>query len=216
MNLPTFLRPCALALVAVALTACGGKASFSLAGTATGLVYSGLVISTNGMDLPIAPIPPAAATPNTVPAVPFSFPNSISYGDVYAVTIKSQPAHQGCDLIDPVTGRDTSTDTAGRTTAIAIAVRCSVLTHKIGGTVSGLATGQTLVLTNGSNGTATITANGAYSFGNLVAYNVSYGVTVLTQPTGQTCTVTNGNGIMGDHDIPSTDFPAPSIDVTCQ
>jgi hypothetical protein len=199
MTLSTLLRPTALLAAALGLAACGGKASFPINGTAYGLQYSGLVITTNGMDLPIAPIPPTAAAPNTVPPVNFSFPNSLSYGETFNITFKSQPAHQTCNTIDPTTGRDTATDTAGRTVAIHIGLSCSVNSYAIGGSVTGLNT-TGLVLTNGSAGGTATVGSGAttYSFSNLVAYNLSYGVTVLTQPANAFCTVDNATGVMGD------------------
>lgn len=139
---PTIIRP-AIAL-ALALAGCGGKASFPINGTIIGLSNSGLVLTTNGMDLPVA------ATATT-----FVFPNSLSYGDVYNVTAKTQPQHQTCSIgafTDSAghiyTG---ATDTAGRISAINIGVTCTLNTAALGGTISGL-TSDGLVLTNGSTG----------------------------------------------------------------
>lgn len=204
MTFSTFLRPAAIIAAALSLAACGGKASFPINGTASGVVYPGLVITTNGMDLPIQP-----------GTTTFSFPNSLSYGEVYAVTVKTPPAHQFCNTVDPLTGRETSTDTAGRLAAINISVACYVSTHAIGGTVSGLTGDSKVVLTNGSAGSVSVAAAVpatttpiAYTFSGAVAYNVSYGVTVLTQPAGFTCNVANGTGVMGDADV-------TNINVTC-
>ncbi len=62
--------------------------------------------------------------------------------------------------------------------------------YTIGGTVSGL-TGTVVLQSNGGDD-KTISANGAFTFTTSVA-NL-YNVTVKTQPTGQTCTVTSGTG----------------------
>jgi hypothetical protein len=198
MTFFSILRPAAIVALAVGLTACGGKASFPINGTVTGLVYDGLTISTNGMDL---------AIPST--AKTFSFPNSLSYGETFNVVIKTQPAHQSCNTTDPLTGRETSTDTAGRTTAIAIALSCGINSYNIGGAVSGLST-DGLVLTNGSAGgtVAIVSGSTSYTFSAPVAYNVSYGVTVLTQPANAFCTVSNPTGIMGDATV-------TNINVSC-
>lgn len=193
MNVITCLHPAAVLVMALGLASCGGKASFPINGTVTGLQYDGLLLSTNGMDLKVA-----------ANATAFSFPNSLSYGDVFKIVIAKQPAHQTCSTISPLTGYDTSSDTAGRTAAINIAIGCSVNTYAIGGTVTGLSAGS-LVLTNGTaGGTITIapatvaTDPVTYSFSTLVSYNTSYGVTVLTQPAGKVCTVSNPTGVMGD------------------
>jgi hypothetical protein len=60
--------------------------------------------------------------------------------------------------------------------------------------VSGLAAGQQVTLNNNGADPTTVTADGAFTFSTSVAYNGSYAVTVGTQPTGQTCSVSNGSG----------------------
>ena len=49
-----FTRPALALTLALTLAACGGKATFPISGTIVGLQYGGLVLSTNGMDLPVA------------------------------------------------------------------------------------------------------------------------------------------------------------------
>jgi hypothetical protein len=65
----------------------------------------------------------------------------------------------------------------------------------IGGTVSGLAAGSTgFVLANGTDNLS-VTANGSFTFKNLVATGAMYNVTVFAPPTPtQTCTVANNAG----------------------
>ncbi|MBC3919471.1 hypothetical protein H8L32_18420 [Undibacterium sp. CY18W] len=64
----------------------------------------------------------------------------------------------------------------------------------VGGTVTGLTSGDTLVLRNDANYTQTLTADGTFSFN--VASNGSYAISVLTQPNTVNCTVVNGTGKM--------------------
>ncbi|MCC5813499.1 MAG: DUF1566 domain-containing protein [Leptospira sp.] len=66
-------------------------------------------------------------------------------------------------------------------------------TFTLGGTVSGLGTDKTLVLTN-DGVDKSITANGEYTFDAAVNSGSTYNVTVKTQPTDQSCTVSNGTG----------------------
>ncbi len=63
----------------------------------------------------------------------------------------------------------------------------------IGGNISGLASGTSLVLQDNGSDNLTITANGGFSFPNKIGANSSYAVTVLTQPLGQLCTVGNAS-----------------------
>lgn len=88
---------------------------------------------------------------------------------------------------------DPSADaTTANASTTARAVRSSSFT--IGGTVIGLRSGSSLKLADNSKDSLLIAANGAFKFANSVARNGSYLVTVLAQPTGQICTVSNGSG----------------------
>jgi hypothetical protein len=188
----------ALAATALALSACGGgKATFPIAGTADGVQYKGMVLASNGMELAVDP--PAKAGDQ----VKWAFPKAIEYGDEYAVTVKTPPAHQECTIPDAY-----DNDTAGRFAQINVPVYCSIAAHFLKGkiTVKDSTTGLTkdgLVLINGSTG-GTYTANtGAtdFIFGAKVPFGVTYGVTVLASPAGLSCTVENGAGTMGDNDV---------------
>lgn len=79
----------------------------------------------------------------------------------------------------------------------------------IGGTVSGLAAGESLVLENNGGAALTIvSASGPFSFSAPVGRNGSYSITVNSQPTGQTCTVAKGSGAGVTANI-------DSVQVTC-
>lgn len=185
----SLMRPAIMLALALSLASCGGKAGFTVAGTVAGQQFNGLVLTTNGMDLAVAPPVGPATTAN------FSFPSQISYGDVYDVTVKQQPLHQSCDPVSAVL----ATDTAGRLAQINVPFTCSLNSYPIGGTITGL-TADGLVLANGSTGGSLTLAKGATKFTLAnVTYGVTYGVTVQTQPTGLVCSVNSkGTGVMGD------------------
>jgi hypothetical protein len=204
-----FTRPAIALAIALSLAGCGGKASFPVNGTVTGQIYSPLVLSTNGMDLTVN----APATPTATTSAAFSFPNSLSYGDAYDVAIKANPPHQTCVVVQG------GADSAGHLASINVSVSCALTPLAIGGTITGL-TSAGLVLTNGSAGgtvtavpdTTTPGADVPFTFATLVEFGVSYGVTVLTQPDTQTCSVSpNGTGVMGDTAVTGT----VGIVVTC-
>ena len=67
-------------------------------------------------------------------------------------------------------------------------------TYPIGGSVSGLASGESVVLQGGSAGSATVSASGTFSFPTQLSSGSAYSVTVATQPATQTCTVAAGTG----------------------
>ncbi|AVR94918.1 hypothetical protein C9I28_03700 [Pseudoduganella armeniaca] len=189
-----FLGPIALAL---ALAGCGGKESFTVSGTVTGLKFSGMEL-TNGSDK-ITVQPPADSTM----AVNFSFPNSIDYGDEYEIGIKN-PAHQSCG--PAISGA--LKGSAGYTQTINVAIVCSINAYQLTGTVAGLDMGDLTVI-NG-NGSEFKIAKGSTSFKypDAIKSQTSYGLVVLTQPSGGKCSIANGTGTMGDADV-------TNIAITC-
>ncbi len=205
----TFMRTTVLLALALGLSACGGKAKFDLGGPVTGLVYEGLIITNidNGDATTVhVPTPVGAATT-------FKLGQSLDYGQVYNVQITSTPAHQTCSLFS-------GADTAGRLSAISIAVTCSVQTFTIGGTVSGLrdvadTTPTGLVITNGADKLA-VEINGAYIMPTKVPFAMAYGVTIVTQPTGKVCTIANPSGFVKtvQLSVGVTD-PVNNIDISC-
>ena len=78
-------------------------------------------------------------------------------------------------------------------------------TYTVGGTVSGL-TGSVTLQNNGSDDIIK-TTNDGFTFA-AQAEGTDYAVTVLSEPTGQTCTVTNGTGTNITADI-------TNVTVTC-
>ncbi|NBT10073.1 MAG: hypothetical protein EBT24_03605 [Betaproteobacteria bacterium] len=113
----------------------------------------------------------------------------VTYGGEYLVTVDAQPAGQTCTL--------SNASGAGVTTAVTqLRVSCAVNRHTLGGSATGLMNvvgGQPLVLRNG-NDSLTVSGNGPFQFPTLLADGGSYSVTVGTQPTGQTCTLSNDSG----------------------
>lgn len=190
------LRPALLLALLAGLSACGGKASFEVGGTVTGLKYTGLELSDGKKSI----FPTADGH--------YGFPDRISYADAYRVTIKTMPLHQVCAFRNNFDAADAARlsahDTAGRVAVINDFVDCVVNTHSVGGAISGLTAGQ-VELANGSKyGPITILSTDTtmrYTFTS-VPYDEVYGITVLTQPADLTCSFTvNSTGKMGDTDI---------------
>lgn len=183
------LRPVAALLLTVGLAACGGKASYDVSGTISGLNNNGLVLA-NGSD---TVSPPVGATT-------FTFPKRIDYGTDYDITVKTQPAHMTC-------GVSSGSGSAGHYVSIQAFVSCVQNTYAVGGTVTGL-TADGLVLANGSNASTLTVVKAATTFTmpDKVADGTSYGISVVTNPTGLICRVatdpstglSTGVGTMGE------------------
>lgn len=82
------------------------------------------------------------------------------------------------------------------------------LTYTVGGTVSGLAMGKSLQLADTNGDTQVISANGGFTLPTPRQAASAYAVTVAAQPAGQTCTVTNGTGVVSAANV-------ASIAITC-
>lgn len=215
MILETNLKKSTLALsaltlaLAAGLSACGGGTStHTVGGTISGLQNTGLILSNNGDEVKIEPLgydEDPVTKVRTPKPVPYTFAKQLDYGERYTVVIKQAPAHQVCEV--PV--GSVTNDIAGRLATINASFVCSLATHTIGGTVTGLTSGE-LILTNGSNGQVTIAKDATtFTFANPVTYDQTFGVTIYKQPDNLFCTVANGTGTMKDEDI-------KSIVVTCQ
>jgi hypothetical protein len=118
---------------------------------------------------------------------PFVFTTPIPYNGSYLVTVSAQPTGQTCTV-----NNGSGAGVVANVTNVAVV--CSVDTYAISGLLSGLGTGLQVALEDNGTNLTTLLANGQFGFSTQIAYNGSYNVTVATQPTGQTCTVTNGSG----------------------
>jgi hypothetical protein len=149
--------------------------TYTIGGAISGLTASGLVLADGSQT-----VSPASG------ATSFTFPTAVASGTSYSVTVKTQPSGETCTVTN-------GSGTVGSINVTGVAVSCAANTYTIGGTVSGL-TGTGLVLQDNGGNNLAVSANGAFTFTNSVASGAAYNVTVLTQPTGQSCTVTNGSG----------------------
>ena len=176
-----------LAMPLPMVVSCGGSAgggstppppsTYTIGGTVSGLTGTGLVLQNNGgNNLAVS----ASGA--------FTFSTSVASGTTYSVAVSTQPTGQSCTLTN-----GSGTASANVTN---VQVACSNLpptTYTIGGTVSGL-TGTGLVLQDNGGNNLAVSASGSFTFSTAIASGAAYSVTVLTQPTGQSCTVANGSG----------------------
>lgn len=189
----SYLRAGAALACALTLSACGGSdGNMVIGGQFSGVTKVGLVLTNNGGN-DLAVVPTGTGTGD------FYFSGLAESDDKYDVQVKSVPSNvQECKPFYN-TGRVVYD-------VLSIRIVCTLKQHELKGAVSGL-TGANLVLVNGSDRVA-IPA-GATSFTmTKVAEDAPYGITVLTQPDNQTCTVANGTGTMGANDV-------TNVAVTC-
>ena len=112
-----------------------------------------------------------------------------------------------CGAGNNCVGHNGCSDTASSTTTTTTTTTSST-TYTIGGTISGLTSGS-LILQNNSGNALTISANSTtFVFTTALASGVTYAVTVGTQPSGLTCSVTNGTGTIASANV-------TNVAVTC-
>ena len=81
-------------------------------------------------------------------------------------------------------------------------------TYTLGGTVSGLAAGKSLLLAGPNGDSLAISADGAFTLPTALAAASAYSVTVTGHPAGQTCTVQNGSGTIAAANV-------TNVGITC-
>ena len=79
----------------------------------------------------------------------------------------------------------------------------------MGGTVSGLS--GTVVLQDNGGDNLSVSANGSFTFATRLAGGAAYSVTVKTNPSGQTCTVTGGSGTIGSANVTNVAVSCASV-----
>lgn len=141
----------------------------------------------------------------TVPAgtTPFTFPTKLATNTKYSVSVTTQPTGGTCS----VTGGASGTIVSANITNVAVTCTAtSATTYTIGGNVSGLNSGAQVVLQDNLSDNLTVTgtsvASVGFTFKTALATGAKYSVTVLTQPSGETCTVTGGgSGTVGSANV---------------
>jgi hypothetical protein len=179
-----YLRSCVAMACALSLVACGGgHGNLQLAGSVNGLTRDGLVLQNKGGP---ALVVPAFATA-------FAFPDLLASDQAFEVTIQSAPASAKCTVTN---GKGTT----GSFSISSVLVSCVTNTYTLGGGITGL-DANGLVLLNGSDRVAVPAGATSFIMPAKVGDGSPYGVTVLTQPTGRTCSVQAGVGTMGAADV---------------
>lgn len=189
---------CAAWGVLLALAGCGGGGgggggtqSYTLGGTISGLgSNSGLVLANGGATLSVL-----------AGASSFTFATPLAGGTSYSVSVQSSPTGMSCSV-----SSGSGTIDANVTN---VSVSCTTQSYTLGGTVTingpnGVTlSDQGLVLTNSSNGDAyTFSSNAAsFTMSKSVAYGGAYALAVTTQPTGLSCSVTNGAGTVPANNV---------------
>ena len=162
-------------------TATTPATTYSIGGSVSGLSGTVVLRDNGGDDLSVAS------------NGPFTFATQLVSGATYAVTVKSNPSGQACSV-------SSGSGTVGSSNVTSVTVSCTTTpTYSVGGTVSGLA--GTVVLQDNGGDDLSLSANGPFTFATQLPSGAVYGVTVKSNPSGQSCTVSGGSGTVGSANI---------------
>jgi len=153
--------------------------SYTIAGTISGFTSGTLVLQLNG-----------GGDVNLSPTSNFQL-GSVSSGTSYSVTIKTNPSGFTCSVVN-----GTGSATANVTN---VSITCSSLSYTIAGSVSGLTSGTLVLQNNGGNDLNISAGSNSFSFTSSLASGSTYLVTILTQPSGLTCSVGGGSGTISSN-----------------
>jgi len=174
---------CAIASISVVGCSNGNTtpttpSTYTIGGTISGLTAAGLSLQDNGGDT-------LTVSAN---ATSFTFATKIASGGAYSVAVLTQPTGMNCS----VTGA-TGTASANVTS---VTIACAQA-YAIGGSVFGLSGTGLVLQDNGSNNVTVSSTAKSYAFvfpGTVPSGGAPYSITVLTNPTGQECTVASPIG----------------------
>ncbi|MFZ5799262.1 MAG: Kelch repeat-containing protein [Thermodesulfobacteriota bacterium] len=162
--------------------------AYTVGGTVTGLAAgNSVVLQNNGVD--------DLTVSNDGP---FTFATALADGTGYAVSVLTQPdtPNQTCSV-------SSGSGTVAGADITDVSVTCVTNTYTVGGTVTGLAAGNSVVLQNNGVDDLTVSNDGPFTFATALADGTGYAVSVLAQPDtpNQTCGVSNGSGTIAGADV---------------
>ena len=149
--------------------------TYNIGVAVSGILRSGLVLQDNGGD-----------NLSILANGSFNFATPIASGSGYSITLLTQPAGENCAVTN-------GSGTVVAANLVGIPVVCTPINYSVGGSLSGLLANNSVILQDNGGNSTTLSANGSYTFSDQIASGSAYAVTVLTQPPGQNCTVTNGS-----------------------
>jgi hypothetical protein len=153
---------------------CTTPSNYTISVAVSGLTSGSLVMQDSNSDL-------LTFTSNETQ----TFAKTFASGASYTVRVKTQPSGQTCTLSSNAKGTITSDITVTATCT------ANAVNYKISVTVTGL-TG-TLVVQDSKADTLSFTTNTTQTFASTFASGSTYSVSILTQPAGQTCTLSSNS-----------------------
>jgi hypothetical protein len=177
----------------------GAVGPFTIGGTVSGLLGTGLVLQVNGGD------DLAIAADGA-----FTFATPLANGTAYTVSVLTNPSGPNQTV---ALSNETGTLAGANVTNVGAA--CTTVQYTVGGTVSGLLGSGLVLQLNGGDDEA-IAADGAYTFDTPIDDGTAYTVTVLTNPSSpnQTTALSNETGTVSGANVTNVNAACTTVQYT--
>lgn len=160
-----------------------GALSFAAGQQSTSSGASFIGLETGNSSVPILPL--LVLPENYVSGTQIDF--EVRWDDVTVTDLNLNPGAYAWEAPDVSTQSD-------NVVVLIIEPPPAPTTFTIGGSVSGLASGESAELVNNGGDALSINSNGNFTFGTAINTGSTYEVTVSRQPSNQTCQISNGTG----------------------
>lgn len=84
-------------------------------------------------------------------------------------------------------------------------------TYTVGGTVTGLAAGASIVLQNSGGDSITVSSDSKFTFPTPIVSGTTYAVSIATQPTFQGCSITAASGVVAQANVTNVTVHCPLV-----
>ncbi len=155
--------------------------SYAVGGSVSGLSGTVVLLNNDGDELTL--------TENG----DFAFSTEVAHGEAYAVTVKTQPDDQSCEV-------SAGSGTVDAAVVSTVEISCANNPHVVGGSVTGLE-GESVVLQLNGGEELTVSADASFSFSSELYSGDVWEVTIAGQEGERFCTIENGVGTVSGADI---------------
>lgn len=129
----------------------------------------------------------------------FTFPTRVPHGGSVNVTVQSPLSGFACVV------RNGSVTSSGGLALVGdisgVRVECTSTTFTVGGSVAGLAAGESVILANNGSDLIFVDGNKAFVFNAALADGAAYSVASVVAPSGKTCAVTAAAGAIAARNV---------------
>ena len=177
------------------------------AATATGVALNGVISITFS-----EPMNPLTFTTLTVKSGGTTLQGTVTFSAGNTIVTFAPTANMSAGTVYTVTVTNAITDVAGNALVPASWTFTTTQSYTVGGTVSGLGVGESVVLQdNGADNLTVVSTNPGFTFLTKVVDAGNYAVTIKTQPTGKTCTISNGSGKIAGANVTNVSVICPVV-----